>query len=143
MCICVVCLGAVCLAFVLGVAGRTGRTVRVGVRCALGMQPGQPSGVHPHPSAALSGVMSIVLVAVICATNTSAVSTGGWWITAMGGIVYATTVAPSVWSRRTHPTHRPSDHRRRASDGDDDKGSVSSIAIMHSYVCMCMGIDGF
>ena len=134
MLICADCIGAVCLAFALGVAGRTGRTVRVAVRRAPGTQPGCPSGMHTHPSAALSGVMSIVLVAVICATSTSAVSTGGWWITAMGGNIYATTVASIMWSRRIHPIHRPSDPHRRVSDGDDDEAWSRRLS-QYSHMC--------
>ena len=142
MFICVVFVGAVCQAFLFGVADRTERTVRVGVRCALGMQSGHPPGVHPHPSAALSGVMSIVLVAVICATSTSAVSTGGWWITAMGGNIYATTVASIMWSRRIHPIRRPSDPHRRVSDGDDDEAwsrRLSQCSHMCTRVWVVMG----
>ena len=131
---CADCIGAVCLAFALGVAGRTGRTVRVAVRRAPGMQPGCPSGMHTHPSAALSGVMSIVLVAVICATSTSVASTGGWWITAMGGNIYATTAASIVWSRRIHPMRRPNDPRRRASDGDEEEAWFRRLP-QCSHIC--------
>ena len=121
--------GAICLAFASGVAGRTGLTSGV-ARVATGVKSG-------FRCAALPVAMSLVLVAVICATSTSAVNTGGWWITAMGGIVYSTTVAPSVWSRRTHRTHHPSDHHRRASDGDDDKARFRrSSSCIHMYACV-------
>ena len=126
--------GAVCLAFAFGVADRTGRTSRA-ARVATGIKSG-------FRCVALPGAMSLVLAAVICATSTSVAGTGGWWITAVGGNVYATTVAPIVGSCRTQPTHRPSDPRRRVSDGDDEKARFHRLPLcIHMCICV-LGVIG-